>query len=107
MGLLNSEIDISRISLDSVGNILVAVLYQFRNAFPIVLRCFLFIILAVLRVSMLYRNALMSVHSRITAYSSGIGDGSCFFNLFVGLRLAAISALFCYIDKNPSTDGLN
>ena len=86
MRLLDSEIDISKISLDNVGNVPVSVLYDFCDAFRIVWHSFLFNVLAVLCVPMLHRKAIMNMCSRITAYSSGIGAGSFLFDVLCGVK---------------------
>ena len=85
-----------------MGNIPVSVLLDFRNAFPIVLHCFLFDVLAVLCVPMPQRNAIMSLYSRITAYSSGIGDGSFLFNVFYGVKTGCpLSSVLFRLCINP------
>ena len=97
MRLFNCKIDISKISMDKVGNIPVSVLYDFRNAFPIVLHCFLFNGLAVSCVHTLHRNSVMGLYIRTTAYSSGIGDGPFFSMCRVGLGPTAPLVLCCFI----------
>ena len=76
-----------------------------KIAEPLVLHSFLFLVLAVLCVPMLYRNAIMSMYTRITAYSSGIGDGSFLFNVLCGVKAGCpLSSILSILCINPFID---
>ena len=102
MRLFNSKIDIASISMDKIGNIPITVLSDFCNAFPTVLHCFLFNVLVVLCVPLPYRNAIMSLYTKITAYSSGVGDGSFLFNVLCGVKTGCpLSSILFILCVNP------
>ena len=61
-------------------------LYDFCNAFPTVLHEWLFLVLETLQAPVLIRNIIKSMYTCISAFSSGVGDGSFLFNVLGGVR---------------------
>ena len=77
----------------------------FAIPFPIVLHCFLFNVLAVLCLQLLYRYAILSLYSKVTAYSCGTGDGSFLFNVLRGVKTGCpLSSVLFILCINPFRD---
>ena len=105
MRVFNSEFDASCISSATIGDIPVCVLYDFCNAFPTILHKFLFLVLKMLSVPARYRNAIFNLYSKITAYSSGIGNGKFLFYVLCGVKTGCpLSSILFLLCVNPFID---
>jgi len=77
-------------------------LYDFCNAFPTVLHEWLHLVLEALEVPYRIRLLVISLYSLITAYSSGVGDGSFLFNVLGGVRTGCpLSSILFILCINP------
>ena len=102
MRFFNAKFDLKEISAGRIGGIPVTVLYDFCNAFPTILHSFLFLVLECLGVPEFYRNAIFNLYTSISAYSSGIGDGSFLFNVLCGVKTGCpLSSLLFLLCVNP------
>ena len=73
--------------------------YDFCNAFPTLLHEWMWLVLNVLRIPKPILKVIGCLYISITAYPSGIGDGSFLFEVFAGVRtgcpLSSILFLLC------------
>ena len=81
----------------NIFDIPAVMLYDFCNAFATVLHEWMWLVLNVLRIPKPLLKVIKCLYTSISAYSSGIGDGSFLFGVFGGVRTGCpLSALFCF-----------
>ena len=84
----------------NISDIPAVMLYDFCNAFPTLLHEWMWLVLNVLRIPKPILKVLKCLYTSITAYSSGIGDGSFLFEVSGGVRtgcpLSSILFLLCF-----------
>jgi len=101
MRMFNNQFDATNIMKD-IGSIPVSALYDFCNAFPSLLHEWIFLVLEVLQVPTLIRKVILSLYTCITAYSSGVGDGSFLFRVLGGVRTGCpLSSVLFILCINP------
>ena len=83
----------------NIFDIPAVMLYDFYNAFPILLHEWMWLVSNVLRIPKPLLRVIKCLYTSITAYPSGIGDGSFLFEVFGGVRtgcpLSSILFLLC------------
>ena len=85
-----------------IGDLPAAMLYDFSNAFPTLLHEWLWLVFKVLKILKDIVKVIERLYSKIFAYSSGCGDGSFLFELWVVLKLVVPSAPFCFcLESSP------
>ena len=69
---------------------------------------FVFLLLKVLRVPAFLRNAILSLYTKISVFSCGIGDGSFLFWVLCGVKTGCpLSSLLFLLCVNPFIDIIN
>ena len=105
MRVFNNEFSINDFSFDKIGDIPVTVLYDFCNAFPTLVHEFLFLVLIMYRLPESYRNVIASLYTRISVFSSGIGNGKFLFYVLCGVKTGCpLSSILFLLCVNPIID---
>ena len=100
--IFNNEFDWKDLRFENIGDIPVGALYDFCNAFPTLIHAFLFLVLAMYRLPPSYRNAIISLYTKISVYSSGIGNGKFLFYVLCGVKTGCpLSSLLFLLCINP------
>ena len=76
----------------NISDIPAVMLYDFCNAFPTLLHEWMWLVLNVLRIPKLILKVIKCLYTSISAYSSGVGDGSFLFEVFGNLKLPILSS---------------
>ena len=92
-------------NIDNIANIPVTALYDFCNAFPTLLHKWIFLVLKALKLPEKFICVIWWLYTDVTAYSSGVGDGSFLFDILGGAKTGcpASSVLFL-LAVNPIVD---
>ena len=89
----------------NVGQYPATALYDFCNAFPTLLHAWLFLLLKVLKLPDSIRWTIWWFYQKVTAFSSGTGDGSFLFCVQAGVKTGCpLSSLLFLLGVNPVID---
>ena len=105
MRFKNNEFSFNDVSFDKIGDIPVTVLYDFCNAFPTLVHEYLFLVLIMYCLPESYRFVIASLYTRISVFSSGIGNGKFLFYVFCGVKTGCpLSSILFLLCVNPIID---
>ena len=103
--VFNNEFDVSSLSFDHIEDIPVSVLYDFCNAFPTLVHEYLFLVLIMYELPGKFRNVIISLYTRISVFSSGIGNGKFLFYVLCGVKTGCpLSSILFLLCVNPIID---
>ena len=89
-------------------NIPCSALYDFYNAFPTLLHQWLFLVLKVLQVPQSFQLVIWWMYQQVTAFSSGVGDGTLLFSILGGVKTGCpASSILFLLGINPIVDMFN
>jgi hypothetical protein len=89
-------------SISDISTLPASVLYDFCNAFPMLLHAWLLLVLRCYKLRPFIRNIIKNLYKEIRAYSSGSGDGSFLFFVLCGVRTGCpLSSLLFILCINP------
>ena len=93
------------VDIEAAKNLPLTALYDFCNAFPTMLHSWLFDVLQALQVPVAFRWIIWWFYTKVTAYSSGTGDGSFLFRVLAGVKTGCpLSSILFLLGINPVID---
>ena len=81
----------------SISDMLISALYDFCNAFPTLVREWLFLVLTGLGIPEAYFNVIWWLYQQIQAFSSGAGNGSFLFDMLCGVKTGCPLSSICFV----------